>query len=455
MVGYEIYIRSFYDSNSNGTGDFNGIAKAVWYLKELGVELVWLMPHFKSPSYHGYDIIDFFDTNSTYGNIDDMKAMIKTLKEHGIKVIIDLPLNHVSSRHPWFKEALNGSQKYKDFFLWGNEKINLYEKRPWDNEPLWHNMKGKWYYGVFGGSSPDLNYENPEVIEKALEIVEFWLKVGVDGFRFDAAKHIYDYNLAEGRFHYNHEKNIKFWNLIMEKAKNIKNDVFAVTEVWDNPEIVSEYAKTIGCSFNFYFTEALRESISHGTTYKIVDCFSKTLTNKEQVYIQANFSGNHDMTRVASVIQSEEQRKVFFAMLLTTPGIPFIYYGDELGMKGVYDPYFTEHVLEPMPWYASLSGEGQTLWKSIGFNYAFTGVSVEEQSQRADSLLNTVKYWIKFRKENSWLTNSWIEDIHNSQFIIGYTITDGKNSMRIYHNIAGHSEEIDGIKLEAYETKVL
>lgn len=455
MIGYEIYIRSFYDSDNDGAGEFLGIANSVNYLKNLGVDLVWLMPHFKAPSYHGYDIIDFFDTNKAYGSLEEFKTMIAVLHKNGIKVVIDLPLNHVSSRHPWFKAALKGDPEFKDYFLWARDNTNLDEKRHWDNEPIWHPYKGQWYYGVFGGSSPDLNYDNPKVVEKALEIVEFWVKLGVDGFRFDAAKHIYDYDIENGKFHYFHDKNINFWQKVMNKAKEIKPDVFAVTEVWDDPEIVVEYAKTIGCSFNFYFTEAIRESMNHGSTYKIMDCFTRTLTDNRRLYIPSNFTGNHDMTRLASIIQSEEQRKVFFALLMTTPGIPFIYYGDELGMKGIYDSHFTEHVLEPFPWYASLSGEGQTLWKSIGFNHAFTGVSVEEQSLREDSLLNTVKKWIAFRKEHSWMTNAWLEDIRTSQFVVGYTITDGKNSLRILHNIAGHEEELDGIRLKAYETKVL
>lgn len=455
MVGYEVYIRSFYDANNDGIGDFQGLAKSVDYLKDLGVDLVWIMPHFKAPSYHGYDIIDFFDTQLSYGSLDDFKDMVQKLHEAGIKVAIDLPLNHVSSRHPWFKAALEGDPNYKDFFLWADENVNLNETRPWDNEVIWHPYNGQWYYAVFGGSSPDLNYENEKVVEKALEIVEFWLKLGIDGFRFDAAKHIYDYDIENKRFNYDHEKNIKFWKKVMDKARSIKSDVFAVTEVWDDPEIVTEYAKTIGCSFNFYFTEAIRESMTHGNTHKIWDCFSRTLTDDRRLYIPSNFSGNHDMTRLASVVHSEEQRKVFFAMLLTTPGIPFIYYGDELGMKGVYDPHFTENVIEPMPWYASLAGDGQTLWKSIGFNYAFTGVSVEEQSQRENSLLNTVKEWIRFRKENSWMTNSWIRDLRTNEFVVGYTITDGNNALRIYHNISGFEAELDGVRLKPFESKVL
>jgi glycosidase len=455
MVGYEIYIRSFYDYNNDGTGDFKGLSNAVSYLKDLGVDLVWIMPHFKAPSYHGYDIIDFFDTTPSYGTLDEFKEMVEKLHEAGIKIAIDLPLNHVSSRHPWFKAAVSGDKKYEDFFLWADDGVDLNEKRPWDNEVIWHPYNGRWYYGVFGGSSPDLNYENEKVVEKALEIVEFWLNMGIDGFRFDAAKHIYDYDLQQKKFNYNHEKNIQFWKKIMDKARSIKSDVFAVTEVWDAPEIVAEYAKTIGCSFNFYFTEALRESINHGNTYKIWDCFSRTLTDDRGLYIPSNFSSNHDMTRLASSLQSEDQRKVFFAMLLTTPGIPFIFYGDELGMKGVYDPYFTESVIEPFPWYSSLSGDGQTLWKSVGFNHAFTGVSVEEQSQREDSLLNTVKRWIKFRKENEWMTNSWIVDLRTSEFVVGYTVTNGEKSLRIYHNISGHEEEFEGIRLKPFESKVL
>ena len=454
MIGYEIFVRSFADSNDDGIGDFKGIAQKADYLKAIGVDLVWLTPHFKSPSYHGYDIIDYFDTNSSFGSLSDFKAMVNTLHEKGIKVVIDLPLNHVSDRHPWFKAAMNGEKPYVDYFLWAQPHFNLSEKRHWDEELLWHNRNGKWYYGVFGGSSPDLNYENPEVVQKSLEIVEFWLNQGVDGFRFDAAKHIYDYDIKEGKFRYDHDKNVAYWKLVMDRARQVKgSDIFAVTEVWDDPEIVDRYAKTIGCSFNFYFTEAIRESMQHGAVYKIVDCFQRTLTKKP--YLPSNFTGNHDMHRLASLIQQEEQRKVFFGLLMTTPGVPFIYYGDELGMKGVYDSAFTEDVIEPFPWYASLSGEGQTFWKAVRFNRAFTGVSVEEQLSREGSLLREVIAWTKFRKENEWLTNAWVENVTHNTFVIAYTVTDGNYGFRVYANIAGHNESLEGITLKPYEVKIV
>ncbi|MEN3042197.1 MAG: alpha-amylase family glycosyl hydrolase [Fervidobacterium sp.] len=454
MIGYEIFIRSFADSNDDGIGDFRGIAQKVDYFKMLGVDLIWLTPHFKSPSYHGYDIIDYFDTNSSFGSLEDFRYMVDTLHANKIKLIIDLPLNHVSDRHPWFKAAMNDEKPYVDYFLWAQPHFNTAEKRHWDEELLWHNRNGKWYYGVFGGSSPDLNYENPEVVEKSLEIVEFWLKQGVDGFRFDAAKHIYDYDIEEGKFRYNHDKNVNYWQLVMDKARSVKGtDVFAVTEVWDDPEIVDRYAKTIGCSFNFYFTEAIRESMQHGAVYKIVDCFQRTLTKKP--YKPSNFTGNHDMHRLAQLLPQEEQRKVFFGLLMTTPGVPFIYYGDELGMKGMYDSTFTEDVIEPFPWYASLSGEGQTFWKAVRFNRAFTGVSVEEQINREASLLKEVINWTNFRKENSWLENAWIENVTHNTFTIAYTVTDGLHGIRVYVNISGHRENFEGVSLKPYEVKVM
>src|SRR5690606_24288054 len=128
---------------------------------------------------------------------------------------------------------------------------------------------------------------------------------------------------------------------------------------------------------------------------------------------------------------------------MTTPGVPFIYYGDELGMKGAYDSTFTEDVIEPFPWYASLSGDGQAFWKAVRFNRAFTGVSVEEQMNRNDSLLKEVINWTSFRKENEWLTNAWVENVTHNTFTVAYTVTDGRNGIRVYANIAGHSETFE------------
>ncbi len=453
MIGYEIFVRSFSDGNEDGIGDFKGIANSVEYFKKIGVDLIWLTPHFKSPSYHGYDILDFYSPNPSFGSMEDFKEMVDVLHKNGIKIVIDLPLNHVSDRHPWFKAAMKGEKPYVDYFLWAKEHFDLKEKRHWDEELLWHERNEKWYYGVFGGSSPDLNYDNPETFNEALKIIDFWLDAGVDGFRFDAAKHIFDYDVEKGSFRYAHDKNVDFWQKIMDRARSKNPEVFAVTEVWDDPEIVDRYANAIGCSFNFYFTEAIRESMTHGSVYKIYDCFSRTMGKKP--YKVSNFTGNHDMTRLASIITSEDQRKVFYGLLLTAPGIPFIFYGDEVGMRGIYDPFFTEDVIEPLPWYASLSGDGQAFWKSFKYNRAFSGVSVEEQLSRENSLLREVINWTKFRKENPWLLDAWVEDVRHNTFVISYSVTDGNRGFRVLANIAGHYEQFDGINLKPYEVKII
>jgi glycosidase len=181
-VFYEIFVRSFKDSNKDGIGDFNGIVQKMDYLESLGVNALWLMPIFPSPSYHGYDVTDYYDVNPQYGSMEDFKNLLDEAHKRDIRVVIDLVINHTSSQHPWFEEANSSPQSvYRDFYIWSPE--------PKSN--LWHQGKDAFYYGYFWEGMPDLNFNNPAVTSEIFKVLSFWLKdVGVDGFRVDAAKHL-------------------------------------------------------------------------------------------------------------------------------------------------------------------------------------------------------------------------------------------------------------------------
>ena len=248
---YELYIRSFYDGNGDGIGDFKGFAEKMDYFVDLGIDLVWLLPILKSPSFHGYSISDFFAVNSAYGSIDDLKAALKIGHQKGLKFVLDLPLNHVGFNCEWFQKALKGEKPYEDWFLWGDETTDINEKRDWDTSKIWFKSNGKYYYALFGAGSPDLNYANKDLWDMAKKIVAFWMEAGFDGFRFDAAPHIFDYDPKIGHFEKNHEKNIEFWREITKYAKTVNPDAIMISEIWDQKKIIDKYCGVFECLFNF------------------------------------------------------------------------------------------------------------------------------------------------------------------------------------------------------------
>ena len=193
-VFYEIFVRSFYDSNADGVGDLQGIIQKLDYLNDgnpntdtdLGVTALWLMPIFPSPSYHGYDVTDYRNIDEEYGTMNDFKALITAAHARGIKIVIDFVGNHTSDQHPWFTASASNESK-RDWYLWNSNKPSY--NGPWGQE-VWHERNSSYYYGVFWGGMPDLNYTNQEVTNEIKNTLRFWKEeVGVDGFRIDAVKH--------------------------------------------------------------------------------------------------------------------------------------------------------------------------------------------------------------------------------------------------------------------------
>ncbi len=206
-VFYEVYVRSFADSGEDGAGDLKGLIAHLDYLNDgdpsthddLGVDALWLLPVFASPSAHGYDVTDFEHVNREYGTDGDLAALLEAAHRRGMKVILDLPLNHTSERHPWFREAVSDPRSpHRSWYEWS--PTNPGWGQPWDlNTPAWHRAGDAYYYGLFGSGLPDLNYLNPEVREEMKRIVRLWLARGVDGFRLDAVRFLVETGPMRGQ----------------------------------------------------------------------------------------------------------------------------------------------------------------------------------------------------------------------------------------------------------------
>ncbi len=423
MIVYEIFVRSFRDSNGDGIGDLNGVLDSLDYLEDLGVDTVWLTPIFPSPSYHGYDVIDFFNVNPLYGSLDSFKDFVERLHERGFKLILDLPLNHTSSLHRWFSQR-------REYYIWADDRTDINQRREWDGAFVWHPSDRGYYYGLFGSCMPDLNYSNPEVVERALEIVRFWSAIGVDGFRFDAAKHIYD----------DHERNLEFWRRVAEEVFKVRPDAVLVAEVWDDPGVTMEYSRVLGYTFNFHVFGSLKKSVVEANPWSLKSALDGALDIMERSF---NFASSHDVNRLASDVPDERRRLMIFSILVSLPGVPVVYYGDELGMAGVYDPGFPEDVVEPFPWYESLCGPGQTRWKSSRFSKPFHGISVEYQNSHEGSFLRRFKRVISFRRENAWIENARLEGLEIEDHKLRYRLV-GEDELEVVHDFRDFTTSFNG-----------
>lgn len=339
-VCYEIFVRSFNDSDGDGIGDIRGLIDRLDYINDgdpgsgddLGANCVWLMPIMPSPSYHGYDVTNYFDINRDYGTLADFRAFVAAAHERGIHVLIDLVLNHISSEHPYFVDALiDTDSPYRDWFIWSPTT----RPAPGWSAPVWHKVPGRdeYYYGLFWAGMPDYNLDNPDVKAEFDRVARFWLNdIGIDGFRIDAVGHFFEG--PDGAW--KHGPGTHPWlREFAARIEGIAPDVFTVGEVWDPiDEILPYYPDQLTAYFMFEIADAIFDAVRSGSGDRLVAAVQR---------VQAEvpdgrwgiFLRNHDQTRTLTDMNGDEARVRLAATLqLTLPGVPFVYYGEEIGMTG-------------------------------------------------------------------------------------------------------------------------
>ena len=258
-IYYQIFVRSFNDSNNDNIGDLNGIVNKLDYLCDLGITGIWLSPIFESPSYHGYDVIDYKKVDSEYGTIDDFKNLLNECHSRNIKVILDYIPNHTSNQHHWFKEAISSEDnKYRDYYVWANEKNNLSTISPVGNK-AWAKSGNSYYYNTFWSGMPDLNFDNPEVQKEIIDTAKWWLDIGVDGFRIDAALHIFE----PERF----DDSLAWWNTFRKSLAAHKKDTYLAAEIWSSPGVISSYFGVMDSCFNFNIGKPILSAVNSGFAY--------------------------------------------------------------------------------------------------------------------------------------------------------------------------------------------
>lgn len=495
-VKYEVFVMSYADGNGDGKGDFKGLTARLDDIKELGVNGIWLMPIMPSDTYHKYHVTDYKNIDPDYGTLDDFKSFTTEAHARGIKVITDFVINHTGNNHPWFLQASKDpASPYRDYYVWADKdsirhqldkKVKTLDS---DNIRKWHavnnDTNAPHYYGYFNGLCPDLNLDNPAVRNEIVDIAKFWLQeMKVDGFRMDAAKHIFPDERAAD--------NHAFWVWFKTEMEKIKPDVYLVGEVWSDAKDVAPYLKGLPSLFNFDLGYAItevaktgRDSINLVQKYKAIRDYYRSITKN---YLDATFIKNHDQTRLLSELDGNiEKAKIAAALLLTMPGTPYIYYGEEIGMLGdklsTYEDQFgpDAFVREPYVWDVDTADSLQTAWETSRYSTGQTVLPYRVQTADQSSLLNLYRKLIHFRNQTPALTYGDIEPsgmhieevvsfrrvyeseeilvLHNiSDVEVTLTLADGdrKFSRVIFNTAAEAISSDDGdLTLPAYTTVIL
>ncbi len=441
---YEVFVRSFFDSNGDGIGDLNGLTQKLGYIDSLGASCIWLMPVDKSPSYHGYDVTDYYHVEPAYGTNDDFKRMVREAHRRGIKVLVDLVLNHSSSEHPYFQAALRDTASpYRSWYRFSPTPLG---KGPWGAE-AWHRspVRDEYYYGVFWSGMPDLNYETSAVRQEADKIATFWLRdMGVDGFRLDAVPYL----VEEGSCLMGCAGTHVVLRDFAAHVRSVKPDAYTVGEAWGSiSAVLPYYPDQLTSYFAFELADSLLSVVRTGSAAGLLAGYLR-LQDTLPAYRWSPFLTNHDQARTMTVLGGDVTRaKLAATLLLTLPGLPFVYYGEEIGMTGDKpDP----RIRTPMQW-APRPGGGAgfttgTPWESLQPDSLSADVAVQEKDP--GSLLQLYRRLIHLRKQNAALATGRLVALSaNSPHVAAYVRRAGTRTVIVVANVGG--EPVSGVAIES------
>ncbi len=479
-VFYQIYPRSYMDSNGDGVGDLPGIISCLDYLNDgtnqsLGIDAIWFSPFFTSPDCDfGYDVADYCDIDPRYGTLADFDRLLEEAHSRGIRIILDLVVNHTSDLHPWFVESRSSRDNAKrDWYIWkdgrgkGNRPPNNWRNNFFGRAWAWDGKTGQYYLHSFLKEQPDLNWDNPEVREAVGDVIRFWLERGVDGFRLDVA-HIYckdpqfrdnpsllkglnrvggldagdrlfianlmkKFSLPELQVR-KYNQHLPETHNVLKEFRRIYDSYPAVTSVGeivaDDPQVIASYygSNQDELHMNFYF-ELLHCRWKAGSFRRCIDLWEKTLpAGAWPAYTLSNHDVVRAISRYGNDASSEERARLLALMLLTLRGTPFIYYGEEIGMREaklpkvkLKDPvgikWYPLHrgrdgCRTPMQWNGGKNGgfsEAPETWLPVNLNFANNNVAIQEADPH--SLFNFFRQLIRLRRQLPALTEGSYQSI--------------------------------------------
>ncbi|MGB1978889.1 MAG: alpha-amylase family glycosyl hydrolase [Pseudoalteromonas tetraodonis] len=494
-IFYQIWPRSFYDSDADGHGDFNGMTQKLPYLQELGVNALWLTPMFEAPSYHGYDFTEFYQVENDYGSMAEFEAFIKAADDKGMKVILDLVINHISSNHEWFQRSAKQQAPYTDYFIWRDDmpKAGSGWGHAWSNndqpDAVWHwnETRQQYYYGAFGASQPDLNLRHPDVVAEMEKMAKFWLDKGVAGFRLDAVRFAMEGG-ADAQA--DTDETIAYWQHFNQYVKSVDPEAYLVGEAWADIPVAAKYfgeGKGLDQGFDFevgykilgllkpdasgeaqFGTMQSNQQVSKVDANVLKQNLQQRIDSTAPLDFFAPFLTNHDQERVAyQLAEHDDKAKLAAAMLFSSPGTPYIYYGEEIGLTqgGTgHDVYKRA----PMQWDNSNQAgftQAQTSWveqaELFGDNYTqwwpeflaqqinAADRNVKTQQAQSDSLWRIYQHLITLKKQRPELgiKGSYELTQHNNGLVEITRELNGSKSMFIL-NLTANPQSISSIKRE-------
>lgn len=431
---YQLLVYSFADSNGDGIGDFKGIADKLEYLSDLGINGLWLSPVNTSTSYHSYDVTDYYGIKSIY-EVDGytFEDLIDDAATYDIDIIMDLVINHSGRDHNWFVSGLgafknNTGSKYKNWYNFSTTRDTKHSS----------GNTGGYYEAIFWDGMPDFNFDNPEVREEMINIGKYWLAKGVAGFRLDAAMHIFtDYAIADKWNGDIYDKNIEWWQEFQGALASEYPDVYLIGEMWTNLEKIKRYhASNLDSAFNFETRRNIINAVAKVDGYaSFLDDYQLGIREYQSDAIEAYFVSNHDDGRLASYLNNINNLKMAASLQLLAPGNAFIYYGDEIGLKGsggTGDGLYRT----PMRWGDSYVTDPSRY--GIGGSYSSSTVGfndVNTQLLDEDSLLRHYARVLEIKNTYRELYAGTLTKVNTGKATIqAYVVSLGNTSTLVIHN---------------------
>ena len=492
-VFYEVLARGFFDSNGDGTGDLTGLVRKLDYLQWLGIDCVWLLPMYESPLRDGgYDISDYFKILPEFGNTADFVELLDEAHRRGIRVITDLVMNHTSDQHPWFKASRQDPDgPYGDFYVWSDTDDRYDEARIIfvDTETsnwTYDEVRGQYYWHRFFSHQPDLNFENPAVQEAILEVLRYWLDLGIDGFRLDAVPYLYE---REGTNCENLKETHEFLKRVRSEVDRLYPDRVLLSEANQWPSDVVDYFGDYEsggdeCHMNFHFPLMPRMfmAVRQEQRFPISEILAQTppiprncqwaiflrnhdeltlemVTDEERDYMYAEYAKEPRMRanvgirrRLAPLLDNDRnQIELFTALLLSLPGSPVLYYGDEIGMGDNIWLGDRDAVRTPMQWSSDRNaGFSQSdparLYLPLIMDpvYGYQALNVESQRANPGSLLNWTRRMIQIRKRHPVFgTGEFTELNATNPSVLAFLREYGDDRMLCVNNLSRHPQPVE------------
>jgi maltose alpha-D-glucosyltransferase/alpha-amylase len=488
-VFYEVLIRGFADSNNDGTGDIRGLTSKLDYLQWLGVDCIWLLPIYESPLRDGgYDISDFMKVLPEFGDLGDFVELVDEAHKRGMRIIADLVMNHTSDQHPWFQASRSDPDgPFGDFYVWSDTKLKYEDARIIfvDTEQsnwTWDPVREQYYWHRFFSHQPDINYENPAVADAMIEVLKFWLDLGIDGFRLDAVPYLFE---EEGTICENLKPTHDYLKRVRKEVDELYPDRVLLAEANQWPEDVVEYfGDDDECQMAFHFPlmPRLFMAVRRESRYPISEILANTpaipqncqwgiflrnhdeltlemVTDEERDYMYSEYAKDPRMKanvgirrRLAPLLENDHgQVKLFTGLLLSLPGSPVLYYGDEIGMGDNIYLGDRDGVRTPMQWNADRNAgfstaDPQRLYLPLILDpvYGYQGLNVDAQMRSSTSLLSWTRKMIGIRKQHPVFGMGTYEELGSSNpSVLAFVREFGDDRVLCVNNLSRFPQPVE------------